>query len=57
MSEGIAYLNGEFIPDSECKVHVTDRGFRVGDVVFDVEEPSTGRSFACASTWIGCTDR
>ena len=45
MSEGIAYLNGQFIPDSECKVHVTDRGFRVGDVVFDVERTFNGKVF------------
>ncbi len=45
MSEGTAYLNGGFIPDSECKVHVADRGFRVGDVVFDVERTFNGKVF------------
>ena len=26
--ELIAYLNGEFLPMSECKVSLSDRGFR-----------------------------
>ncbi len=31
-----AYLNGEFLPISECKVSISDRGFG-GDSVYDVE--------------------
>ena len=45
MSERIAYLNGEFIPDSQCKVHVSDRGLRVADAVFDVERTFNGKIF------------
>ncbi|MAO89181.1 MAG: branched-chain amino acid aminotransferase [Dehalococcoidia bacterium] len=45
MSEFIAYLNGEWVPRSELKVHVDDRGFRVGDTVFDVTRTFNGTSF------------
>ena len=37
MPELIAYLNGDFIPESQCVVHATDRGFRLGDVVYDLQ--------------------
>lgn len=45
MSEHIAYFNGRFVPDSECKVHVSDRGFRAGDVVYDMERTFNGKIF------------
>ncbi len=45
MIERISYLNGQFIPDSECKVHVTDRGFRAGDVVYDMERTFDGKIY------------
>ena len=45
MSEFTAYLNGEFIPDSECKIHVWDRGVRAGDAVFDVARTFNGKVF------------
>ena len=45
MSEFITYLNGEWVPRSELKVHVDDRGFRVGDTVFDVTRTFNGTSF------------
>lgn len=45
MTEYIAYLNGKLIPDSECKVHVSDRGFRAGDVVYDMERTFNGKIF------------
>ena len=45
MSEFIAYLNGEWVPRSELNVHVDDRGFRVGDTVFDVTRTFNGTSF------------
>ena len=43
MAEMIAYFNGEWVPDSQCVVHATDRGFRVGDVVYDVERTFGGK--------------
>ena len=40
MREPTVYLNGQFVPASEAKVSVFDRGFRLGDAVFD-----TARTF------------
>jgi branched-chain amino acid aminotransferase len=40
MSEPIVYLNGDFVPASQATVSVFDRGFRLGDAVFD-----TARTF------------
>ncbi len=45
MAEHIAYFGGQFVPDSECKVHVSDRGFRAGDVVYDMERTFNGKIF------------
>ena len=43
MAEGlIAYLNGEFLPTSECRVSISDRGFG-GDSVYDVERTFNGK--------------
>ena len=27
MTEQIAYFNGEYIPEGECKINVSDRGY------------------------------
>ena len=35
MPESTIYLNGDFVPASEAKISVFDRGFRLGDAVFD----------------------
>jgi branched-chain amino acid aminotransferase len=40
MHEPTVYINGHFVPASEAKVSVCDRGFRLGDAVFD-----TARTF------------
>lgn len=40
MSEPIVYVNGQMVPASQASVSVFDRGFRVGDGVFD-----TARTF------------
>ena len=40
-----AYFNGEWVPSSEVKIDPLDRGFLVGDVVFDVERTFGGKSF------------
>ena len=45
MSELIAYFNGKFVPDSQCLIHATDRGFRVGDVVYDLQRTFGGNVF------------
>lgn len=35
MSERIAYLYGQFLPESEARVSILDRGFLFGDSVYD----------------------
>ena len=45
MSELTAYFNGDFVPDSQCRVHISDRGLRLGDSVFDVERTFNGKIF------------
>ncbi len=36
MAESIAYVNGEFVPESQAKVSVFDRGFLMADAVYEV---------------------
>lgn len=43
--EKIVWLNGEFMPRSEAKVGLTDRGLRLGDVVFDTSRTFNGKIF------------
>ena len=45
MAELTAYFNGEWVPDSRCVIHATDRGFRLGDVVYDLERTFGGKVF------------
>ena len=45
MTEFTSYFNGEWVPDSEVKIDPRDRGFRGGEVVFDVERTFNGKSF------------
>ena len=45
MPELTSYFNGEYVPDSQCTVHVTDRGFRYGDAVFDIQRTFNGKPF------------
>lgn len=40
MREPTVYLNGQFVPASDAKISVFDRGFRLGDAIFD-----TARTF------------
>jgi branched-chain amino acid aminotransferase len=40
MNEPIVYVNGSFVPASQASISVFDRGFRLGDAVFD-----TARTF------------
>jgi branched-chain amino acid aminotransferase len=41
----VGYMNGEWMPSSELKIDVRDRGFRVGDTVFDVSRTFNGTTF------------
>ena len=43
--ELIAYFNGEWIPMEDCKLSMDDRGFRVGDAVFEVDRTFNGTVF------------
>jgi branched-chain amino acid aminotransferase len=45
MAEYTAYFKGEWVPFSEVKIDPLDRGFMVGDVVFDVARTFNGKSF------------
>ena len=45
MTDYIAYFNGEWVPNSEVKIDSNDRGFLVGDTVFDVERTFNGKGF------------
>jgi branched-chain amino acid aminotransferase len=45
MSEFTAYFNGEWVPNSEVVISPFDRGFTMGDAVFDVERTFDGKLF------------
>ena len=45
MADYVAYFNGEFVPFSQVKIDPLDRGFLVGDCVFDVARTFNGKSF------------
>jgi branched-chain amino acid aminotransferase len=45
MDEGIIYLNGAFVPESEAKVSILDRGFNGGEGVYDVTRTFGGKPF------------
>lgn len=42
---GIAFMNGEFMPMSECKISILDWGFLRSDATFDVVHVWKGRFF------------
>ena len=35
MNERVAYLNGGIVPESKATISIRDRGFLLGDAVFD----------------------
>ena len=45
MPDYTAYFNGEWVPFSQVKIDPMDRGFMVGDVIFDVARTFGGKSF------------
>ena len=45
MAEFVAYFNGEWVPQGDVKIDPYDRGFTMGDVVFDVERTFNGKIF------------
>ena len=42
MTERIAYFNGDFLPESKVCISFRDRGFNLGDAVFDAERTFAG---------------
>ena len=51
MSERQVYLDGQFLPLSEARVSVEDRGFLFGDGVYEVLRASSGKLYAEAAHW------
>ena len=45
MADYTAYYKGEWIPYSQVMIDPSDRGFRVGDLVFDAERTFNGKIF------------
>ena len=45
MGDIVAYFNGEWVDQEEIRIHPLDRGFYVGDAVFDLARTFNGRSF------------
>ena len=44
-NERIAYFNGEFVPESQVVIPFRDRGFLLGDAVFDTARTFAGKVF------------
>ncbi len=42
MSERIAFINGQYVPESNAKVSILDRGFLYGDSVYDASRTFNG---------------
>ena len=45
MNEFSAYFNGEWVPRNQCKVDIADRGFTLGDAVYEAERTFGGEVF------------
>jgi branched-chain amino acid aminotransferase len=45
MGEYVAYFDGEWVPQSQVRIDPLDRGFLVGDAVFEVFRTFNGKSF------------
>ena len=48
MTEFTYWFNGEFVPEHQAVIPVNDRGFRLGDGVFDTERTFNGEIFRLA---------
>ena len=42
MADYVAYFNGEWVSYSQVRIDPNDRGFRLGDVVFDAARTFDG---------------
>jgi branched-chain amino acid aminotransferase len=45
MGNIVAYFNGEWVTQDDIRIHPLDRGFYVGDAVFDLARTFNGKSF------------
>lgn len=45
MNEPIAYFNGNFLPESQILISPMDRGFRMGDGIYESERTFAGKIF------------
>ena len=45
MADYIGYFKGRWVPESEMRIDLSDRGFTTGDVVFDVFRTFNGKTF------------
>ncbi|MFQ5762526.1 MAG: aminotransferase class IV [Candidatus Bathyarchaeia archaeon] len=45
MSECVSYLNGEWVPNSQMKINVADRGVAKADAIYDVARTYNGKVF------------
>ena len=45
--DSIAYVNGSFVPLSEAKVSILDRGFLFADGIYEVAAVLDGRLVEC----------
>ena len=44
----IVFLNGKFLPEADAVVPLNDRGFLLGDGLFETMRVANGRPFRCA---------
>jgi len=44
-NERVVYLNGDYVPESQATVHISDRGFLYGDAVFDTARTFGGQMY------------
>ncbi len=48
MAERVAYFNGEYVPESEVRISMYDRGFIYGDAAYDIARTFQHRPFRLA---------
>ena len=58
MSEGVVWINGEFVPENEAVISIRDPGFIYGDAVFDTARTFNGEIFKLDEhldrLWMSC---
>lgn len=55
--DSIAYVNGSFVPLSEAKISVLDRGFLFADGIYEVSAVLDGKLVAMPRIWRGWSVR